>query len=183
MKKSQRKSFVGSARCIFLVAIAALLLVVGIIVYQTRPVRVIGKKQDALIAGIEKRNAARMKRMVAESYEDKWGFDDDEAIEAIVDVGSQFMALVLTAENREIEIEGERATVKVDLTVSGKPVGPVGNEVTRRLNRLTNPFVFEWEKQSFLPSSWRLVRIDHEDLPAELYGYEPGDIRRAMKGE
>ncbi|HQZ27040.1 MAG TPA: hypothetical protein PK648_02735, partial [Verrucomicrobiales bacterium] len=76
-----------------------------------------------------------------------------------------------------------RVTVTAKLMISGKPVGPAGLEVTRQVNLLKEPFVFTWEKQSFLPNSWRLVRVDNPALPDDLYGYEPGDIRRAMKGE
>ncbi len=163
--------------------IAGLLFVTSIVVWQTRPARVIAKRQAELISGIERRNPARIRRLVAESYGDKWGFSGEDAVVALVDVGSQFMILVLKSEKQMIEIGNAAATVSVHLTVSGKPLGPVANEVTRRANRLKEPFVFTWEKQSFLPSSWRLVRIDQPEMPEELYGYEPGDIRRAMQGE
>jgi hypothetical protein len=53
----------------------------------------------------------------------------------------------------------------------------------RQLNRLEEPFVFTWQKKSFLPASWRLVRVENPSLPDDLYGYRPGDIGRAMRGE
>lgn len=143
----------------------------------------IHKRQEALIAGIEKRSPARIERLLAEDYEDRWGFDRADAAEACVDVGSQFLTLVITPEEVSVEREGDTAVVSALLRVGGKPIGPGGNEVTRRLNRLKTPFTFTWEKQSFLPASWRLIQIDNEELPNELYGYEPGDIRRAMQGE
>lgn len=73
--------------------------------------------------------------------------------------------------------------VRTRLVISGKPVGPVGNEATRRVNRLVAPFEFTWRRENFLPTSWKLVMIENPDLPDELYGYEPGDIRRSMQGE
>ena len=93
------------------------------------------------------------------------------------------MTLVVKSENTVTSITDGKAVVKMNLTISGNPVGPLGNEVTRRINQLKKPFTFTWEKKSFLPSSWRLVSIEQEELPQELYGYEPGDIRRAMRGE
>ena len=49
-----------------------------------------------MISGIESRNIARIRRLVSDSYNDKWDFDADDVAEAVVDVGSQFMTLVLT---------------------------------------------------------------------------------------
>jgi hypothetical protein len=189
VKKSQRKSqplrgsCSGSARWIIPASISALVLVAAWVIWDTRPSNMIAKKQAALIAGIEKRSLSRIERLLAEDYEDRWGFDRQDAAEAVVDVGSQFLTLVLTPEEMTVNLVEDRAVVSTRLRVSGKPIGPGGNEVTRRLNQLKTPFEFTWEKQSFLPASWRLVQIENADLPGNLYGYEPGDIRRAMQGE
>lgn len=173
----------GSARWIILASIAGLVIVTGWVAWETRPSNMISKKQAALITGIEKRSPSRIKRLLSEGYRDRWGFDRQDATEAVVDVGSQFLTLVLTSEEMNVVRVDDRATVTVLLRVGGKPIGPGGSEVTRRLNQLKTPFEFTWEKQSFLPASWRLVQIENVDLPENLYGYEPGDIRRAMQGE
>jgi hypothetical protein len=183
VKISRNGSETGFARWIVLVSVLVIAALAGWIVWQLRAERMVQKKQDALILGIEKRSPSRIKRLLAEDYEDRWGFDQDDVVEAILDVGSQFMTLVVTEEDRSFVIDESSATVSSRLVISGKPVGPGGNEATRRLNQLEEPFVFTWEKQSFLPASWRLIRLDNAGLPEDLYGYEPGDIRRAMRGE
>jgi hypothetical protein len=183
VKDTQHKTHRGFTR-IIVIAIAA--LAVGLIIFvglQFRPATAVAKKQASLIQGIEKRSASRIQRLLSEDYADRWELTDEEVVEAVVDVGSQFMALVLTSEDQTLEINEGVAVVTAKLIVSGKPVGPVGQEATKRLNQLESPFTFTWEKQSFLPTSWRLVKIDNPDVPTELYGYEPGDIRRAMRGE
>ncbi len=173
----------GGLRLTFGLILAGAIFFVSFVVWQTRPFRVVAKKQADLISGIESRNVARIRRLVSDSYHDKWDFDADDFAEAVVDVGSQFMTLVLTPEEQGLLIEDGEAVVSVRLTVSGNVVGPAGGEVTRRINRLEEPFLFTWKKETFLPSSWRLVQIHQSELPSELYGYEPGDIRRAMSGE
>lgn len=189
VKKSQRKSELqrnhsaGSTRWIVIASIAAFVLLTVWVLWETRPSNMIAKKQAALISGIEKRSPSRIERLLAEDYSDRWGFDRNDAAEAVVDVGSQFLTLVLTPEEMTVDRVEDRAVVTTRLRVSGKPIGPGGNEVTRRLNRIETPFEFTWVKQSFLPASWRLVQIENVDLPGNLYGYEPGDIRRAMQGE
>ncbi|MDA7921523.1 hypothetical protein N9B73_07185 [Verrucomicrobiales bacterium] len=183
MKDTQHKSNQGSARIIMLIIAAlavALLVFVGL---QFRPANAVAKKQASLIQGIEKRSASRIQRLLSENYVDRWEFTDEEIVEAVVDVGSQFMALVVTEEDQTLEINDGVAVTTAKLVISGKPVGPAGQEVTKRVNQLKTPFTFTWKKESFLPTSWRLVKIDNPGLPEHLYGYEPGDIRRAMRGE
>jgi len=164
-------------------SIAAFLTLVVIVAIQWRPSKVLERRQASLIDGIERRNPARIQRLVSPGYRDRWDFTREDIVETMVDAGSQFIALVVTPENQSVVFEKSRGTVSARLIISGKPVGPGGNEVTRRVNQLKEPFVFTWEKESFLPSSWRLVKVDNAGLPDELYGYEPGDIRRAMRGE
>jgi hypothetical protein len=183
VSKSQR---ISNPQLTFWFAIAAFLLfafLTGWVIWQLRPARVLAKRQAALIEGIEKRSASRIGRLVSEGYSDRWGFTREDAVEAVLDVGSQFFTLILTSSDQEMNVDEDWAVIQVRLELSGKPVGPVGNEATRRLNQLEPPFEFTWKKESFLPTSWKLVMIENSGLPDELYGYEPGDIRRALRGE
>jgi len=183
VKIPQRKVPRGFVRGIVLGALAAVALLATLVVMQSRPERAVRKKQESLVDGIERRSPARMRRLISEEYGDRWGFTRDDAVEAMLDAGSQFLVLVVDSEERGFERKDSRVEVSAILTLSGRPAGPAAGEVTRRINRLDAPFVFTWKKESFLPQSWRLVRIDNEDLPRELYGYRPGDIRRMMRGE
>jgi hypothetical protein len=150
---------------------------------QLRPSVTLAKKQASLLDGIERRSPPRIQRLVADDYEDRWGFQGDDLAVTMVDAGGQFLALVVTPEDERVEIDGSRATITTRLVISGKPVGPAGQEVMKQINRLEEPFVFTWEKKSFLPGSWRLIRVDNAALPEDLHGYEPGDFGRAMRGE
>lgn len=163
-----------------LAAVAALVIVV---VLQSRASVVVPKRQAALLEGIERRSPARIRRLVAEGYTDRWEFTREDLVETMLDGGASFLTLVVTAEDNTLVFEEGRAVVTQRLTLGGNAAGPAGQEVMRLVNRLGEPFVFTWEKQSFLASSWRLVEVDNPDLPQELYGYEPGDLRRMMRGE
>lgn len=183
VKDTQHKTNQGSTRVIVILIAAVAIGLLTFVGLQFRPTTAVLKKQASLIQGIERRSASRIQRLLSEGYADRWEFTDEEIVEAVVDVGSQFMALVVTEENQTLEFKDGVAVVTANLMVSGKPVGPAGQEATKRVNQLKSPFTFTWEKQSFLPTSWRLVKIDNPDLPEHLYGYEPGDIKRAMRGE
>ena len=182
MKITKRNAYFGGLRLNFGLILAGLILIIGFVVWETRPTRVVTKKQADFISGIERRNGARIRRLVSDYYNDKWGFDSNDVVEAVVDVGSQFMTLFLTPDEQQIDISDGEAIVAFRMTISGNVVGPAGGEVTRRINRLEEPFLFTWKKETFLPTSWHLVQIHQAELPKELYGYEPGDIRRSMSG-
>lgn len=164
-----------------IVGLALLVIAVAVtVLFQWRAEPSVLKRQAKLIEGIERRSEARVIRLVSDSYSDRWGFSKADSVEAVLDVGSQFMTLVINEKSSAITVDGKSATITATLTLSGKPVGPVGNEVTRRINSLKEPFVFTWAKEGVLPGSWYLTSIENPELPEELYGYEPGDIRRAM---
>lgn len=169
----------------FGVALISALVVVLCIAFglQMRASVVLEKRQAALLDGIERRNPGRIQRLVAEDYTDRWGFSRKEIVTSMVDVGSQFLTLVVKSGEERLEIANGVATFTTKLTIGGKPLGPAGQEAMRELNRLEEPFVFTWKKESFLPASWRLVRVENPSLPGDLYGYRPGDIGRTMRGE
>ncbi len=176
MSFSQRKILLSSS----------VVVVVGLIalaIWNSRASAMLERRQASLIEGIEKASPGRIQRLVAPGYADRWGFSREDLVTAIVDGGSQFLVLEVGAEHPILSIEGRRATYESALSFEGKPIGPAGIEVMRRLNQLKEPFVFVWEKQSFLPSSWRLVEVRNAGLPEDLHGYRPGDLGRAMRGE
>ena len=123
---TQNNFYFGGLRLTFGLILAGAIFFVSFVVWQTRPFRVVTKKQADLISGIESRNVARIRRLVSDSYHDKWDFDADDFAEAVVDVGSQFMTLVLTPEEQGLLIEDGEAVVSVRLTVSGNAVGRQG---------------------------------------------------------
>ncbi len=166
--------------------IAALVIVAGFtiwLVVQSMPSNAVRKKQAAFLMGIETRSSSRILKTIAEDYTDRWKFSRNDLVETTLDAGSQFMVMVVKGEEISYERDGKTAIVKMKLKISGKPLGIFGKEITRRINSLKEPFVFTWEKQSFLPFSWRLVRMDNPALPDKLYGYTPGALRKMMKEE
>lgn len=146
------------------------------------PARVIERQQTALIAALERRSAKRLDRLLAEDYRDQWEFDREDAKLAVLDLGSQFFILTLLPRDVFPSIDEDRAKVSLRLEASGNG-SPLAHEIIRTANRLKDPFVFHWEKQSAWPGDWKLTRIEQPGLAAELGGYRPGDLRRAMDGD
>ena len=172
------------SRALLLVAIGILLLlaifVVRAILVHWSPQRQLELKQEAFFRALEKHNGKRLLPYLAEEYEDQWQFDRDDAVLAVSDVGSHFMILTVKAFEVDYRIEeGRRAVVESKLQLSGSG-SPVANEVIRVVNRQKEAFIFTWERQSFWPGSWRVVRTEHPGLPLDLYGYRPGDLKKML---
>ncbi len=164
-----------------LLSVAILLLlaifVTRAVLVHWSPQRQLELKQEAFFRALEKHNGKKLLPYLAGDYEDQWQFDRDDAVLAVSDVGRHFMILTVKAFDIDYWIEGRRAVVESKLQLSGSG-SPVANEVIRVVNRQKKPFVFTWERQSFWPGSWKVVRIENPGLPLDLYGYRPGDLKK-----
>ncbi len=172
----------GGSRLIVLIALIGGLTIVLLMVRHWSPRRVVERQQTALLAALERRSAKRLDRLLAADYRDQWDFDREDAKLAVLDMGSQFFVLTLLPRDIEHTVGNGHAEVSLRLEASGNG-SPLAHEIIRTANRLKDPFVFLWEKQSAWPGDWKLTRIEQPGLAAELGGYRPGDLKRALDGD
>ena len=137
-------------------------------------------KQEAFITALEEGDHSTIDDLISEHYRDQWEFDKDDAILSLKDVRSRLMSLSLKWKPSSEQIESPVATLEGTLTAEAVGLYFPAHEITDRINGLEAPFVFRWEKESWIPWSWRLVRIENSDL--SLDGYSPGAIKRAFGG-
>ena len=71
--------------------------------------------------------------------------------------------------------------MKAHIRLEGTPFG-VGSSIQRMVNREKSPLTFSWEKESWVPWSWKLVRMDHPELEIP-ESYTPGDLLKARNGQ
>jgi hypothetical protein len=181
VKTRPRNFLFGYVRLAIIGALAVILVAIIGLVVHWQPLKTLQRQQNTLLGAIESKKGARFRRMVSSEYRDRWGFNVDDITEAMLDARSQFLALVIHSKDQEIKVNGKEAVITCRLTLGGTPIVG-GSEVTRRINQLKDPFVFTWRKQSFLPSSWRLISIENPSIPDNVWNYEPGSIRAAMEG-
>lgn len=183
MKRSNCNPQFGGIRPVVWVSLAVLIALGILLLRHWAPHRVVERRHAALIAAIERRSAKRLDRLLAESYRDQWDFDRAQASLALSDIGSQFLSLSVTPVGLRIEA-GEPGAFVVRHRVEVRGQGsPLAHEMARLANRLETPFEFHWRRQSRWPGDWKLARILQPDLPADLHGYEPGDLRKALGGD
>jgi len=176
-----RHPCIAAIRPIALLIALATVFALVLVVRSSSPSQQIEKKQAALLEGISKRSRGKVEKLIATDYQDRWEFDKNDAVTAFLDLGSQFLVLAVQSIDPKTELadDGKNATITCRLQIAGSG-SPVAQMVITRCNKLDAPFTFHWQKQSWWPGSWRLIEVDNPDLPDDLDGYEPGDIRKAM---
>ncbi len=173
-------SHFGGSRLTILLVLAGALILALLMIRHWSPRRVVERQQVALVDALQDRSAKKLDRLLAQDYLDQWEFDREEAKLAVQDFGSQFIILNLVPEESSTSLKDGEATVTARFTVSGNG-SPLAHEMIRTANKLKEPFVFHWRKKSAWPGDWKLVRIENVDLSAQLQGYRPGDLKRAME--
>jgi len=173
----------ASARLILIGAVALIVVLLIVAFSYWSDERVVKRRHEALVVALEKRSQKRLLRVMSENYGDRWGFSNEDAALAMKDAGSHFLVFVVNADDPVFDFQDDRATVTVYLRVGGKALSGIGREVMSRANKMKTPWIFTWEKEGFGPGSWRLVSMENESIPDDAYGYKPGDLQRALRGE
>ena len=134
-------------------------------------------KQKAFLIAIEEGDNSAWNSLLSESYLDQWEFSKSNAMVALQDVRSQLIGLHIKWESESTMIDEGRGSLQGKMQFEA--TGFFATDfITSRVNSLDAPWVFQWRKESWLPWSWKLVRIENEDL--NLGGYSPGDLGKRM---
>lgn len=153
-------------------AATALILLYFVFVHWA-PERQVRVKQEQLVLAIAGSDRDTYTALISPVYRDEWNFDRDKLLKAIRQLNRQFISLqaTWTPGVQTTSDSTASATGKIQLTGRGNMIG---QEAMTRINRLKNPFTFQWKKESWKPWGWRLVRIDQPDLeiPPD---YDPDD--------
>ncbi len=148
------------------------------------PENVVAARQEKFFKSLSSKKWDRCGRYLSEDYRDRWNFNRDDALLALRDVGSQFFFLQVQGSEFEfhpgISAREARAHRRVKIEGTG---GPLAQVIMSHANRVQEPFVFHWRKESWWPTTWRITRIENAGIPEALYDYRPGDLQRAMSNQ
>jgi hypothetical protein len=150
------------------VAIAFVALAVFLVVLWS-PERQTRLHQEHLLAALSDKNWTRVASFIAEDYSDRWGHDKTFVLQATREVFAQFLALELTMQDPVLSARAGTGEVSARLIAKGSG-GPVAQMAIDHLQSLPEPFTFRWQKRSWKPWDWTLLRVDHPtlEIPAEL---------------
>ena len=169
------------ARWIF-VAAGLVLGGAGWLALQFRdPAGQVMKRQTRLLKAITDKDMATFASAVSDGYHDDWGFDRTNVTLAMDDVASQFISLQISPQAEQFAIDGNEATFSARLKLDGRSVTAPGMGILSMAASVQEPYVFTWQKESFWPWSWRLVKMANSGLPVPRE-YRPGMLREAASG-
>ncbi|MEM7146381.1 MAG: hypothetical protein AAF591_14695 [Verrucomicrobiota bacterium] len=167
----------------------ATLLVIGIVAlvyigfsmaFRWTDEKMVAHHQEELFDRLSSKKWDRAGKLLSNQYRDQWNFSRADATLALKDVGRQFLSLHLTPADPFIEIPSSKnATYTTSINIQGHG-SPIAGQVIAEAHRLKEPFTFTWQKEGWHPWSWRLTQIANPGLPDDLYGYQPGDLTRAI---
>ncbi len=168
---------------LFWIATSIFVVLVSIYLFAFRwqPETQIRMKQSAILVAIENGSHRKLEDLIAETYADPWKFSKTEVITAFRELRQQFLVVDLLPGEMEIVISGDQATLSTTLSMNGSGPSPIAAMIVNEANRVSTPWVFTWVKEDTAPWSWRLIRVENEQLP-DLRGYQPGEFQSLFDG-
>ena len=152
-------------RRLTIIVIALFLVIVGgravrFLFFQP-PAEQLGRAQVKLLHAVEKRDWSAIHPMLADEYQDDFGFDRDTALSTAKDLLSGYFSLTLRTETTYQRGTNQIGMVKMKIKVEGNGT-PVSQMVSDRVNATKEPWVFHWLKKGRWPWDWKLVQLQNE---------------------
>ncbi|MDR1279906.1 MAG: hypothetical protein LBK99_03675 [Opitutaceae bacterium] len=155
-------------KIILIVSVAAFLIIaLGMNRYYDAD-RQLDRGWTGLVESIESRSAFGVNRLLAPDYTDCWGYDKDSLGKDLWRIFYPFESIGLTPHEVLVVREGDTATISAKFTMVSTGSG-LGADAQNQVNRLTEPFVIQWRRNSGFPWSWKITRIDQPEFDAKRY--------------
>ncbi len=100
---------------------------------------------------------------IAADYRDDWGHDRKEILNRLRLVLRFFTSLTITPAHPQVSANAPAGwwSAKVQIVGTGSEFAP---EIIERVNGVTEPFVLHWQRQSWRPWDWKLIRVSNPGL-------------------
>lgn len=164
----------GQLPQITIVAGAAILLSGGLLFHHWQPQQQLRSHTESFLSAVEDQDWERVGQLMASDYQDGWGLDKASALTYGEQTFQHFATLSLNPLSMEITAEDDQqGRVRTQFEVRGMG-SPVATLTKNEINGLDQPFVFYWQRQSWQPFDWLLVKIENPALELDLSRLEGG---------
>ena len=119
---------------------------------------------EHFIGQIEKRNWSAAGDFLAANYHDDWGHDRAALVNRLHLVLRLFTSLTIEAANQQVSAHSPSGWWSAKIQIEGSGNNEFTAEVVSRVNVLTDPFVLHWQRRSWRPWDWKLVRVSNPSL-------------------
>ena len=141
--------------------IAAVLVLRCLWLWQ--PSRQVQLHQEHFLDAAQERNWKRFSLLVSPQYSDRWHHDKTSLLNESSEVLRQFFGLTIKRDLVDRSVNADHAKVTMRLKLEGKGTA-IAEIASSSINALTQPFSFEWKRQSWKPWDWVLVSADQPEL-------------------
>ena len=101
---------------------------------------------------------------LAANYHDDWGHDRAALVNRLHLVLRLFTSLTIEAANPQVSANSPSGWWSAKVKIEGSGNNEFTAEVVSRVNVLTDPFVLHWQRRSWRPWDWKLVRVSNPSL-------------------
>lgn len=141
----------------------ALVLAVIIAMWCVRlwqPERQIRLHQRHLLEAAENRNWKKLKLLLDDDFKTPNGIDKKLALGTLAEALRPFMSVHITGTETHLDRNGRVAKTGQILRLDGMG-SAFAEAIKSAVNQSNDPFEFTWERKSWKPWDWRLVRVEH----------------------
>lgn len=125
---------------------------------------------EHFFAQIAERDWSGAGDFIAAEYQDDWGHDRKEVLNRLHLVLRFFTSLTITPAQSQVSANAPAGWWSAKVQIAGE-----GSEFTReivdRVNGVTEPFVLHWQRQSWRPWDWKLIRVSNPGLEIPERGF------------
>ncbi len=162
----------GRPAQIAIVAGAALALGGGVLWHHWQPQQQLQTHTQAFLNAVEDQKWDRVGELMAADYQDGWGLDKASALSYGEQTFQHFATLSFNLLDMTATAHTDhQGQVRTRFEVRG--IGSPMAALTRsEINGLDQPFVFHWQRQSWKPYDWQLVKIENSALELDLSQFD-----------
>lgn len=148
-----------------------LALIIGIWLFQLwQPARQVQLHSEHFISAVEGKNWDALAAFIDETYQDQW--KQDRAL-----VRSRMREVLRFARNLRVQADSPLVAANdrdgdwsARITIAADP-NEVAEMIEARVNALDTPFELHWQRKSWKPWDWKLVRVSNSALELPEGGY------------
>lgn len=140
-----------------------LLFIIIFCIRLWQPERQILKHQQHLFNAVESRDWKDATAFFADDYHDHWQQTKPMAISEARQAFRYFFVISIQASSVDCSADGDLGRFSARLKVLGSGAA-ISEYVKEHVNRLKQPFVFHWKRESWKPWDWKLTEIDQPEL-------------------
>jgi hypothetical protein len=139
------------------------IVAISLLAWHWSPGRQVELHQGDLCDAVGDRNWKRVGSLLATDYHDRWGQDRTTILARLPQAFMDFLACGVLEDHLSLTWRNGACDLAAHIRIVGSG-GPLAQAIMEQSTQLTEPFHFQWKKQSWKPWDWKLVSVDQPQV-------------------